>query len=475
MRRIVVLVALIVAAAGIVPACRDSARAAATQIPAGYVNRTNAETAVVFVHGVFGDATSTWSNATSGSSWPILMASDTVFANADVYVHSFRSPYATEAMSIDELVEDARVAFNHDEIFAAHRRIYFICHSMGGLVVRGLLRRYRDFAKQVPAILFLATPTEGSGLARAARTLSGNPHLASMADRGRGDAYLNVLRRDWVAAQFSITSRCLYETRDTFGQRVVSEESASALCNGPVQPFNGNHIEIAKPAARTDRTYTAFVDLFHAAELSPHETVASTMRSAGVPVPRDVTVPCGSTVEGTVELALPPNVPPGRAVTDVGASIAFAKNLKTHTTWLVDHDARTARVGYRLAGVDANAQGKCEAAGKAVLVATFFVEADGSDGNRVGQYIEQRTAGDNSPAVANVSGNVTIIMDPDGTGARAPREDPTGPEKPQSSRGGRGAQGSVNQSTEGTNSPAIAGVGGNVSIQKPKSRERKIR
>jgi len=459
---------------GFTPGCSPPPHAV-TRVRPGYVTRTNADAVVVFVHGIFGDAGSTWSNSESGESWPTLLSSDPAIAGADVYVHSFRSPAVADALSIDELVEDARVAFNHDEIFVAHRRVYFISHSMGGLVVRGLLRRYRDFAKQVPAIMFLSTPTNGSAMARAAKALSGNPQLASMADRGRGDAYLNVLQRDWLAAQFPIASHCAYETRDTFGERVVSEDSALSLCNQAVLPFDGNHIEIAKPASRSARVYAAFSDLFRASESAPRDVPTTRVRSTGVPVPREVTVACGAANEGTMDFTLPADVPPTNVVTDVAVAIAGASNLKAYDAWLSDRRERTARVGYRLVGVDGGAQRSCGVTGKAFVVATFFVENTVTDSPRVGQYIEQRTVGDNSPTVANVTGNVTIILDPSGT-VQVPGIEGKSSTRPDAVTRGRSTPGpGVNQTTQGANSPAIAGVGGSVTVQvsRPKGRRGK--
>ena len=71
-----------------------------------YVRKTdNAALVIVFVHGIFGDGVSTWTND-NGKYWPDLIAKDQSFNGADIFVYSYpTSLWAT--MSIDELAENA--------------------------------------------------------------------------------------------------------------------------------------------------------------------------------------------------------------------------------------------------------------------------------------------------------------------------------------------------------------------------------
>src|SRR5690242_642164 len=59
--------------------------------PSHYLNNSGADTVVVFVHGVFGDADSTWSNG--DVSFPKLVQSDPELRDLDVYVHEYSSPH----------------------------------------------------------------------------------------------------------------------------------------------------------------------------------------------------------------------------------------------------------------------------------------------------------------------------------------------------------------------------------------------
>lgn len=71
-----------------------------------YARRTNAETIVVFVSGLFGDAQSTWTNSATGAYWPSLLKADPAFQNTDIYVYSPASPYFTSTVTVDDLVAD---------------------------------------------------------------------------------------------------------------------------------------------------------------------------------------------------------------------------------------------------------------------------------------------------------------------------------------------------------------------------------
>ena len=226
-----------------------------------YIRKANHDSVIVFVHGIFGDSISTWTHEASKAYWPQLMEQDDEFKTCDLYVHALPSPPLSASYTIDELVENMRLIFDNDEVFQKHRRVYFLCHSMGGLVVRGYLRRYQERAAQVPMIYFFSTPTSGSHITKMAQFLTRNPQVKGMLPM-RSAEYLSVLQKDWLAARVSIASYCAYETLDTHGIRIVDEESATHLCNRRLDPINANHIDIVKPTDRGDAPYLAFREAF---------------------------------------------------------------------------------------------------------------------------------------------------------------------------------------------------------------------
>jgi len=185
------------------------------------------------------------------------MKEDPFFNDFDVYVYSFSSLFNGSSYTIDELVEDIRRDLDRSDIFQKHKNVIFLCHSMGGVVVRAFLTRYQTRASKVPLVYFFSTPTTGTQMAILGRLLSTNSQLKGMLPIEYND-YLASIQKNWLAANFPIASYCAYETQDTYGVRVVEVESATNLCNRRLDPINANHIDIVKPRDRSDAPYVSF-------------------------------------------------------------------------------------------------------------------------------------------------------------------------------------------------------------------------
>src|SRR2546428_3258539 len=223
-----------------------------------YVRQANKDSVIVFVHGVFGDARATWTNTTTRAFWPSLMKGDPFFDRFDIYVYSYSSPFRGVGYTIDELAEDMRRDLDGAEVFRKHKKVFFLCHSMGGLVVRAYLTRYQPRASQVPMIYFFSTPTTGAQIASIGRILSSNPQLRGVLPIEPANDYLASIQKNWLAANFSIASYCAYEKHDTYGVKVVELERATNLCNRRLDPINANHLDMVKPRDRTDTPYISF-------------------------------------------------------------------------------------------------------------------------------------------------------------------------------------------------------------------------
>lgn len=343
-----------------------------------YVRRTNADTVIVFVHGVFGGSVGTWTNQQTKAYWPNLILDDDSFKNTDVYVYSFSTPYLAQSYTIDELIENMRLIFASDEVFQKHKRVIFLCHSMGGLVVRGFLKRYQTYAPKVPLIYFFSTPTAGAHITELARFLTKNPQLRGMLPAD-SDSYVANLQRDWRALPYRVNSRCAYEKLDTFGVKIVDEQSASALCDGPVDPINANHIDIVKPRDRSDIPYLAFKQAItdlqqvvsatdNATKIAPEKPNIGSVRTA-----RSVEVDCGQVRDDTTNIPPPIEVKPEQRIVDAVASLQEASNLKEQQVEAKGLENNMAKVHYRLVGPDRPAGGGCPAKGYGVILVTFVV------------------------------------------------------------------------------------------------------
>jgi pimeloyl-ACP methyl ester carboxylesterase len=161
--------------------------------------------------------------------------------------------------------------------------IVFVCHSLGGLLVKQTLRiaadqrrtRGAEIFKQTRGVVFLGTPNMGS-------------HLANWTDRFRvlarpsdataglaaNDAYLrdlNIWYRDHCG-EAGFATMVFFETKSTNGVMVVEAMSADPGLPGirPI-PVDSDHIGICKPTSRDTtfyRTIRRFVDeSFHDSKL----------------------------------------------------------------------------------------------------------------------------------------------------------------------------------------------------------------
>ena len=338
-----------------------------------YVRRQNADTVIVFVHGIFGGAVGTWTNPGSGAYWPQMIADDAVFQNPDVYVYAYSSPYIGHSYTIDELIENMRLVLSNDEVFQKHKKVVFICHSMGGIVVRGFLKRYQVNAPQVPLIYFFATPTSGAHITQLAKFLSKNPQLHGMLP-ANSDNYVADLQRDWRALPVHVNSRCAYEKLDTDGIRIVDEQSASALCDGPVDPILADHIDIVKPKNKDDLSYIAFKQAFQSIPLAQPEPPQSGNSISGtVQTARSVDVDCGQVRDATAIIPPPIEIKPQQKVVDVVASLQEASNLKEEQVEAKGLENDNARIHYKLVGLDRPASGACPGKGYGIILITFIV------------------------------------------------------------------------------------------------------
>jgi pimeloyl-ACP methyl ester carboxylesterase len=221
-----------------------------------YIRRIeSSQSVIVFIHGILGDGTSTWT-ADNKSYWPEMLTRDTYFKSFDIYVYEYPTSFLNAPFSIDEIAENMRLFFDVDGV-TAHKDVIFIAHSMGGLATRAYLLKNRDVASRTRLIYFFSTPTTGSEIASLASLVSANPQLAKMRPMRSAD-YLADLERQWLAANLNIPSFCGYETKKTYGISVVTQASASNLCNKRLDPVDADHITSVKPSNDRAVSYLAF-------------------------------------------------------------------------------------------------------------------------------------------------------------------------------------------------------------------------
>jgi hypothetical protein len=170
-----------------------------------------------------------------------------------------------------------------------------------------------------------------------------------------------------------VNSRCAYEKLDTYGIRIVDEQSASALCDGPVDPILTDHIDIVKPKDKGDLSYIAFKQAFQniPVEQAPPQsgkTVSGTVQTA-----RSVDVDCGQVRDATANIPPPIEIKPEQKVIEAIASLQEASNLKQQQVEAKGLKNGAAKAHYRLVGLDRPTSSECPGKGYGIILVTFIV------------------------------------------------------------------------------------------------------
>ncbi len=227
---------------------------------------------VIFVHGLGGHAYETWrSKPDDDSFWPLWLAQEV--EGLAVYTLGYAAPPSNWLGTAMPLQDRARNLL--ERLFSESRLkdgpVTFVCHSLGGLLVKQIMLDLQlqkgsrpeaaDLLERITQVVFLATPHTGSRHANwldrlrffawptsIARTLVANdPTLRAINVNYRG---LAEERRD------TLRHRIFYETQGTPIGVIVDEASADPGLPGfPPIPIDADHIKIAKPAGRTALQY----------------------------------------------------------------------------------------------------------------------------------------------------------------------------------------------------------------------------
>lgn len=221
---------------------------------------------VIFVHGLGGHARGTWHPQelrNDDNFWLTWLAQE----RPDLGIWSFgykaepfewrgsTMPLFDRASNLQEYLEVSDIG---------KYPIIFIAHSMGGLLVKEMLRNAQTFQKkaviqQTKGIVFLSTPHTGS-------------HLANLVDKigilARNTVSVDELKshipqlrqlNEWYRQNvdsLGIATKVYFETRPTRGFLVVDPDSANPAIKD-VQPTatDDDHISITKPKSTENLVY----------------------------------------------------------------------------------------------------------------------------------------------------------------------------------------------------------------------------
>lgn len=227
---------------------------------------------VIFVHGLGGHAYETWRQRSNEDFfWPLWLAQD--IEGLTVYSLSYAAPasnWVGTAMPLEDRAANVlECILSNSELTQAP--VAFICHSLGGLVIKQVLidadeqkHRRPDVARLldcVREVVFIATPHTGSNKATwldRLRFLTWPSTAAnSLVANDPGLRRLNVSYREFAYDRRQhIRHQIYYEMQKTAAGTIVDEGSGDAgLPDARPIPIDADHISIGKPLDRDALIY----------------------------------------------------------------------------------------------------------------------------------------------------------------------------------------------------------------------------
>jgi len=265
------------------------------------INPEEHEGEVIFVHGIGGDHYETWvvSEGDEKVHWAKWLAE--LRPSLRFWTLGYpASPslWDGSSMPLQDLAVNLLALLKANDL--GKKPICFITHSMGGLLVKQMLRtgisgsmvEFSQIGRSVRGICFISTPNTGSDLPTLVnylvRILGTSPAIEDLRDNGALLRDLNI----WYINQvehWGIMNKVFFETIPTFGQTVVDESSAALFVKGvnPI-PVQADHIEISRPLNRESLVYQEtrdFVD--KVIPPSERENRAESLRILKLPLSRN--------------------------------------------------------------------------------------------------------------------------------------------------------------------------------------------
>lgn len=224
---------------------------------------------VVFVHGVDGNAISTWTSPDDNEAfWPRWLGEK----NTDFGIWTFGYPAATtvftgEAMGLVDRGNNLLTVleangFAEDE----NRPLVFVVHSFGGLVVKQALRTASDskdeswnkIRRRAKGIFFISTPHAGSQLASFVNYVGGRLARDTVRDLEYAESSLidlNLWYRD-NSLDLGVNTESVCETRKTAGVMIVDKVVGDPNIPGTrIKMLDGDHISICKLKSDQDTLF----------------------------------------------------------------------------------------------------------------------------------------------------------------------------------------------------------------------------
>jgi hypothetical protein len=217
---------------------------------------------VIFVHGISSSVDKSWRND-NGSYWPNLLRDQEGFQQVGICVFTYKTGFTSGLYSISDAA-DFLWEILHD-VFKETKQLVFVCHSMGGIVVRRLIVQHQTYFNKlnIPVGLFLlASPSLGSEYANWLYWLAlATSHTQAQAlTFSQQNIWLNDLDKDFMNLKESVSRTFILKGRELVEDDPTAYKNNLFKIPNIVQTFSGaryfgkyfkvpdsNHFSIATP------------------------------------------------------------------------------------------------------------------------------------------------------------------------------------------------------------------------------------
>jgi hypothetical protein len=229
------------------------------------IRPAQSDTVAIFVHGILSNAESCWKHS-NGAYWPDLLAQELDINEIGIYTFTYRADIFSGSYSLSDAVDSLKENLVLENLLNK-KQLIFVCHSMGGIVVRKfVVDRQTSLIDQGKWIgLFLiATPSIGSKFANFITTLAKlvgirNAQLEALRFT-QNNGWLNDLDRNFInliaSKRLTLYGKELIEDNSIVlkkwlrRKQIVSPSSSAKYFGEPYKVPYSDHSTISKPESR---------------------------------------------------------------------------------------------------------------------------------------------------------------------------------------------------------------------------------
>ncbi|WP_261305940.1 alpha/beta fold hydrolase [Paenibacillus andongensis] len=234
------------------------------------VREVNNEAAIIFVHGLGGHPYRTWTKKNCDS-LPHLLVKDESYNRFDLFTFGYKTGFVFKRHHFKQISD---LLYTEIKARLNHKEIYFITHSMGGVVVQRMLieqveRSNDSFIQRIRGIVYLAVPFAGSTIASiASKAYAIIPPIIGEYTISVQVRSLKILSEELAEQSvkwFRYTSNQLSQVRqkNIYGQsdRTVATASSNAAYISDTDVVEENHRSICKIDSG-NTVYRLLIDYF---------------------------------------------------------------------------------------------------------------------------------------------------------------------------------------------------------------------